>query len=233
MVRTRRNYPLLASDVARSWICIGLFVPILVALPLVVRGGFSLPDGQVAVVTYLVAWSIFAVIYIALSVGVFARADADTLARWLRSTPRPMTGWQRFTWAISGYGAIWFALAGGAVSLIAMMLLVTTGTDTPPVLIWSGVAVLAASWTLIAVSFAVHYAREHAIFGGLEFAGDELPQFSDFLYFALQTSTSAGSDVTVTARRMRHFIALHSIIAFIFNTVIIAVLVAVLIAVVG
>lgn len=233
MLRIRRDYPLLVSDVARSWICTALFVPILIALPFAVRTWFDLPSDQVAIVTYLVAWSLFSLIYIALSLVALQRADAATLARWLRATPRPDTRWERITWVISGYGAIWWALAGGGVSLVAMMLLVTTGTQTPPVLVWSGVVVLAASWTLIAVSFAVHYAREHAVTGGLDFPGDEAPRFDDYLYFALQTSTSAGADVTVTSRRMRRFVSLHSLIAFIFNTVIIAVLVAVLISVVG
>ncbi|MFC5824675.1 DUF1345 domain-containing protein [Nonomuraea insulae] len=230
--RQKRPYPLLADDVARSRVCVAIAAPFIVASPFVIRN-LDLQPTLVGILTAFVIWSIYSIVYIGLVFGVFMRADADTLGQWLWAVPRPRTRAQRISGIINGYGAIWWALSGGGVSIAAMIVLMTTGESTPPAIIWAGVVVLTASWAIIAVSFAVHYAREHALSGGLEFPG-EAPRFSDFLYLSLQLSTTfAGSDVVITTTRMRRFAALHGGIAFLFNTVIIAILVTVLLAAVS
>lgn len=236
--RPPRDYPWLASDITRSWLSIGVFLPILFGLTFAVaRTGFGLsgviPVDALPYLMFLVAWCGFSLVYMVTSVIAFGRADAETLARWMRAAPRPRTTRDHIWWAINGYGAIWWAVSGGVVSLLCVVLLVSGGSESPPALVWSGITVLAFTWALIAVSFAVHYAREHAVDGGLEFAGDR-PRFSDFLYLALQVSTTfASSDVAVTSSRLRKVVSLHGVLAFLFNTVIIAILVAVLIAVTG
>lgn len=234
--RPPRGYPWLASDITRSWLSIGVFVPILFGLTFVVaRGDLSsfgaIPIDTLPYLMFLVAWCGFSLVYMITSVIAFGRADAETLARWLRAAPRPRTTRDRVWWAVNGYGAIWWAISGGVVSLLCVVLLVGGGSQTSPVLVWSGITVLAVTWALIAVSFAVHYAREHAVEGGLEFAG-ERPRFSDFLYLALQVSTTfASSDVAIRSSKLRKVVSLHGVLAFLFNTVIVAILVAVLLAV--
>ncbi len=232
MSRRDRPYPLLAGDVARTRVCVAIALPVVLALIFVIRD-LDVPRVVFALGTFFVAWAIFCLVYLALALWVFLRADADTLARWLRQVPRPSTRGERISWALNGFGAIWWALSGGAVALVAMTVLITVGAGAPLAIVGAGVAVLVASWGLIAVSFALHYAREHALTGGLEFPG-EAPRFSDFLYLALQLSTtSASSDVVLTTTRMRRLAALHGAIAFLFNTVIIAILVAVLLSAVS
>ncbi len=96
-------------------------------------------------------------------------------------------------------------------------------------MIWSGVAVVTGSFALIVVSFALHYARRDATVGGLAFPGGTAPRFADYLYFSVQVSTTfGGSDVDVTTTRMRTAVTLHSVIAFTYNTVMVALLVSVL-----
>ncbi|MEV0617686.1 DUF1345 domain-containing protein [Nonomuraea sp. NPDC050404] len=232
MTGQKRPYPLLANDVARARICVAISLPVILAII------FALRELQLVTVLFsfasvFVTWSVICLVYIVLTLVAYLRADAGTLGQWLRATPRPTTPAQRISWAISGYGAVWWALNGGAISILAMVLLVTTGERTPVPLIWAGVVVLSASWALIAVSFALHYAREQATRGGFEFPGEE-PVFTDFIYLSLQLSTTfAGSDVTITTTRARRYAALHGGMAFLFNTVIIAILVTVMLSVVS
>jgi uncharacterized membrane protein len=89
---------------------------------------------------------------------------------------------------------------------------------------------LILSWLLTHVVFAVRYAHEWyesdagaALRRGLEFPGDDQPDYMDFLYFSLVLGmTFQVSDVQITARRLRRLAALHGLISFLYNTVIIA-----------
>lgn len=92
-------------------------------------------------------------------------------------------------------------------------------------------AALAASWLLIQTIFAFRYAhvyyqidgagKRHT--GGLEFPGKQDPDYFDFLYYAhVVGMTSQVSDVVVTSRRMRHLTLLHSVTAFAFNMLVLA-----------
>src|SRR5438309_1419820 len=59
--------------------------------------------------------------------------------------------------------------------------------------------------------------------GGLAFPGEANPDYWDFLYFSFVVGmTCQVSDVEVTGRVMRRLTLGHGIIAFLFNTVILA-----------
>lgn len=89
---------------------------------------------------------------------------------------------------------------------------------------------LAASWLLMQTIFAFRYAhvfyRQELVDhkgGGLEFPGKLPPDYYDFLYYAhVVGMTSQVSDVVVTSRAMRHLTLLHSISAFGFNMLVLA-----------
>jgi uncharacterized membrane protein len=85
------------------------------------------------------------------------------------------------------------------------------------------------SWTFTHTIFAIHYA--HQYFGGpeedlaegLEFPGDESPDYWDFIYYAYVIGTAcATADVNVTSKTMRRITTLHCVVAFFFNTTILA-----------
>ncbi|WP_316832624.1 DUF1345 domain-containing protein [Pedobacter aquatilis] len=84
------------------------------------------------------------------------------------------------------------------------------------------------SWVLVHTTFTMRYA--HLFYGdtknkngGLDFPGDEEPDFIDFAYFAFVIGmTFQVSDVEISSRKIRRLTLLHSIISFIFNTVIVA-----------
>lgn len=59
--------------------------------------------------------------------------------------------------------------------------------------------------------------------GGLDFPGDAMPDYGDFAYFAFVLGmTFQVSDVDITARSMRRLALAHSMIAFVFNIVVVA-----------
>jgi len=90
---------------------------------------------------------------------------------------------------------------------------------------------LASSWLLMHTIFAFRYAhvyyREHGPLAskgaGLSFPGQLAPDYMDFLYYAFVVGmTSQVSDVVVTSRPMRHWTLLHSVVAFAFNMLVLA-----------
>lgn len=86
-----------------------------------------------------------------------------------------------------------------------------------------------SSWAFTQVMFALHYAhdfyvaRENGNPGGLEFPDLTTPDYSDFLYFACVIGTSGQTaDVSFTSRVMRRTGLVHCVLAFFFNTTLVA-----------
>ncbi|MEP7165994.1 MAG: DUF1345 domain-containing protein [Ferruginibacter sp.] len=94
------------------------------------------------------------------------------------------------------------------------------------------VAGLMFSWILVHTIFAFRYA--HIYYGndkndagkhaeGLEFPDDKKPDYMDFAYFSFVIGmTFQVSDVEITSKRLRRLALLHGLIAFGFNTFIVA-----------
>jgi uncharacterized membrane protein len=88
------------------------------------------------------------------------------------------------------------------------------------------------SWLLLHTTFAIRYAHlyhDHnklktgSNIGGLDFPTKEEPDYLDFAYFSFVIGmTFQVSDVQVNSRVIRRFVLLHSLISFVFNTIIVA-----------
>jgi uncharacterized membrane protein len=94
-------------------------------------------------------------------------------------------------------------------------------------------ATVAASWIFVQTVFALHYAHEYYtvvqrsdgedVRGGLAFPGDELPDYWDFLHFAVIIGVaSQTADIAFTSKTLRRLGTLHGVVAFTFNTVVLA-----------
>ena len=89
-----------------------------------------------------------------------------------------------------------------------------------------------AGWVMVVLAYAVTYLRRDVESGGLDFPGTEQPVWRDYVYVSVQVSTTfATSDVTVTNTAMRGCVTSQTLIAFVFNTVIVALLVSVMLTV--
>jgi len=91
------------------------------------------------------------------------------------------------------------------------------------------VLTIASSWAFTQTMFALHYAHDYYAsatrgeHGGLDFPGGQTPDYSDFLYFACIIGTSAQTaDVALSSRRMRRTGTVHCVLAFFFNTTLLA-----------
>ncbi len=185
--------------------------------------------------SYFVAWIVYCVVQSLLTVRAFSGVDGRTLAAWLRADdPPPAFRWFRVMTADSGTaGAVMFCIVAVVAVVIAATQPSLRGQPGFVVLAFLSVA---GSWLLIIVTFAALYARKDAHENGLAFPGsehDDLPEFFDYLYFSVQIGTAfTSSDVSITDRSMRRTVTAHSLVAFVFNTVIVALLVSFLLAVV-
>jgi uncharacterized membrane protein len=93
-------------------------------------------------------------------------------------------------------------------------------------------ATVAASWFMVHLIFAVHYA--HGFYGveasgptvdagGLHFPGDEEPDYWDFVHFAVIIGVAAQTaDIAIAAKPLRRLCTVHALFSFAFNTVIVA-----------
>lgn len=167
----------------------------------------------------MIAWDAGAVLYLAmLSTTMLSETVAQIRARAERQD--------------EGAVAILVIACLAATASIAAIGLQLAGIGSVPAgqrglhLALGGLTIL-CSWTLLHAFFTLHYAGAYyartATEPCLDFPGKRDPDYVDFLYFAYTIGcTSQTSDVGVTTRQARALVLIHSILAFIFNTSILA-----------
>ncbi|WP_424137626.1 DUF1345 domain-containing protein [Roseomonas chloroacetimidivorans] len=128
-------------------------------------------------------------------------------------------------------------VAAALVSLVAVGADLAATKGTPGA---NQAAILAGgtvmiSWLFVQVLFAHHYAHAHWLRGsGLDFPGNDQPDFPEFLYFAMTVGMTAQvSDVTTRSAGMRRLVLGHGLLAFLFNAVVVAAAVNLAAALVG
>lgn len=166
----------------------------------------------------LLGWDCAVALYLAACARMMHRADAGAIRRRAR---RQDEG--RAVILVLTSLAIAFSFGAIAVEL--------HGLDDHDPNSWrlalAGVTIL-LSWTVAQVVMALHYAGAYYgdpdAEGGLDFPGDDrAPDYADFLYFAFTMGAACQtSDVAVTTRGMRGLVLAHTILAFLFNTTILA-----------
>lgn len=131
-----------------------------------------------------------------------------------------------------------FILAATLICLFVVVVLlkstkVLSGT-TLTLHILLSIAAVISSWALVHTLFVFRYANlyyESAVEGksakkysqGLEFPDEPEPDYLDFAYFSFVIGmTFQVSDVEISSKRIRRLALLHSLVAFAFNTVIVA-----------
>jgi uncharacterized membrane protein len=129
-----------------------------------------------------------------------------------------------------------FVMTASLVSLVAMYLLLKStkgeSEQTVSCYIFLAMGAVAVSWWLVHTVYTMRYAHlyyttdggKKAPLGGLEFPADmKDPDYLDFVYFAFVIGmTFQVSDVVITSRRIRRIVWAHGLIAFAFNTAIVA-----------
>ena len=172
---------------------------------------------------FLLAWDLTAFIYVALAFVMMARSTVETChAR--------AALYDEGDWAIVALVVV--SAAASFVAIFAELAAIKSGQAAAGIsLVVTGVTVVLA-WTFTHVIFTLHYANlyyrpdEDGVPGGLDFPGDEPPDYRDFLYYSFVIGCAAQTgDVATTSRDMRMISLAHGIVAFTFNTAILALMI--------
>jgi uncharacterized membrane protein len=128
-------------------------------------------------------------------------------------------------------------IAAALVSFLAVGLVLGPSKNLAPSqrFVHVGLSIIAVicSWLLTHTVFAIHYAHifytdsaeesSGRRYGGLEFPGSNDPDYLDFIYFSFVIGmTFQVSDVQISSRRIRRYVLIQGLLAFVFNTIILA-----------
>ena len=171
----------------------------------------------------VVAWDAFALVSLALIWCILATADArHTHVIAGRESPGRAVAFVFVPVAVAGsLSAVGLLLNTGMMPTLPMAMRVLHAA-------LAGAGVVSA-WLLLHSVFTLRYA--HLYYdadpapGGLDFpAGSAPPDYLDFAYFAFGIGMAAQTaDVSIYGRTIRHAVLLHGLLAFAFNTAVVAV----------
>ncbi|UEG52228.1 DUF1345 domain-containing protein [Mucilaginibacter daejeonensis] len=130
-----------------------------------------------------------------------------------------------------------FVVGGTLISLLSIFFLMRSPENASPSQVTFHVCMtigsVITSWWLVHTAFTLRYA--HVFYdtrddngkkvnaGGLRFPEECEPDYMDLVYFSFNLGVAFQvSDVATTSPRMRRLVWMHSLIAFVFNTAIVA-----------
>lgn len=181
----------------------------------------SLAAGRLAASTrMLCGWNAGAGLYLVWSWIEMLRADVGDVRR--RAAEQ-----DEAEWVVLGISAL-----ATIVSLAAIGLeLHAAGGPDDKIDAWRlalAATTIVVSWLFIHTTITLHYARLFygtggKAVGGLDFPQTPAPDYADFLYFSFTIGAAAQtSDVAITSRIMRRMVLVQTILAFLFNTTVLA-----------
>jgi uncharacterized membrane protein len=172
---------------------------------------------------FLAAWNLAAWLYLILAWSLMFRADTEAL---IRQAERHDEG---------EVAILLLSILAGVFSLLSIIVELSASHGlTGLTKAWHiGLAfvTILSSWAFIHTAFSMHYAHGYYLKGSakdppLGFPGREAPLYPDFLYFAFVIGTSAQTaDVSFTHSSLRRVGLVHCIVAFAFNTTVVALMI--------
>lgn len=197
-----------------------------IATAVAVAVGLFLPHGMAThpVTRMLVAWNAGAALYVAMAAVMMQRSTHHGMRR-------------RAQLQDDGQVAILLlACIASVASIAAIAAELAVAKDIHGFLKTAHIALagmtVVTSWAFIQVMFALHYAHDyyaaacHGRAAGLQFPNDEEPDYGDFFYAAAIVGTSGQTaDVSYSTKPMRRIGSLHCILAYFFNTTVLALLI--------
>ncbi|HEY6566822.1 MAG TPA: DUF1345 domain-containing protein [Actinomycetota bacterium] len=189
----------------------------------------SIDRVDTVVVLFLAAWNLFAILYVVFTLRTFLpvpRAEFEAMMSE-RGASRA-TFWRLLN--REGEGPT-YAVESALVAFSVVILLPRIPVlETDWVLVPTSFIILMSCWALSIVSYALHYAEKDFVETGLEFPGTRTNDFHDYLYFSIAVATTFGAtDVNITTPTMRRVVNFHTVLTFVYNSVIVATLAAILV----
>ncbi|WP_395665910.1 DUF1345 domain-containing protein [Methylocella sp.] len=206
-----------------------------VAIP--AAAGLVTPTPWAFATRLLIGWNAGALLYFALAGMLVVTSDCDSMRRRAKASDegRVVT--------------LILTCAAAAVSMAAIVGELGVSQDMAGLAkalhVTLAAATIVTAWTFIHLTFALHYAHEYfdeiddeeagvrkpgdaphdkpELAGGLKFPGTDVPDYLDFLYFSFIIGVaSQTADVSIASKEMRRVSLAHSIIAFFFNSAVLA-----------
>jgi uncharacterized membrane protein len=206
-------------------------VNLLAAVAVGIATGMLVPGTWGRVARLVAAWDVGSAAWILLAWVIIHRADVEgTRHRAAAEDP--------------GRTAIWVLLVGASTfSLLAtgyLLRQVRRGVfhshePVIPLLL----AAMAGAWAATHTAYTLRYAHLHYrdrgnVEAGVKFPDELAPTYLDFAYFAFTIGMCFQvSDVAVTTREFRGAVLMHAVLAFTYNTVILAVAINLLVGALG
>ena len=131
-------------------------------------------------------------------------------------------------------GIFFVVLVVVVTSVVSLFMALSEPQGPDPWLVAASVTSVLLGWFTVQALGAFHYAYEYYqapdpggedqdVEGGLEFPGDEDPDGTAFMYFSYTIGTSvATSDTKLTSNAMRRRVTVHLVFSHLFNTIILA-----------
>jgi uncharacterized membrane protein len=184
---------------------------------------------QMFVSGYVVAWPVYTALYVGWSVAVYSRLDRVTLRRVtaadVEEEQRPLPRFLGFTGTTN-------TTVSAAVVAVVVTVAIAQRPEFRDNFSYSllALATVASSWVLLVFSFAQSYLRLGADeYTHFRFHFSETPRFSDYFTLAVLVSTMAATvPADPTSRAAWTVVRSNVIIAFVFNSIIIAMMVSLL-----
>jgi uncharacterized membrane protein len=192
----------------------------LVLATVVALAAWLVVPGEISVATRaLLAWDSGGLILLGVALVIIVRSNAkETRRRAAAYDP--------------GRHSVWFiVLAGSAVSLFAAAVLLRQGHGGTAFLrslhVALCIATVAISWLVTHSAFTLRYAhlyyRDAEREGGIDLPGNERLDDFDFAYFAFTIAMCFQvSDATISSQRIRRIALGQALLSFLYNTVILA-----------
>ena len=184
---------------------------------------FLLPESLRLAVRLTVAWDVAAACYLIAAFRLMQTCDSTVVRK--RAARHDES-------RVVILVVVLLAIASSLAAIAGLIIEAKAAEDTAKALLLSlaGLTIL-LSWTLTQIMFTLHYAHDYyrpdpasaEAAGGLEFPGDEKPDYWDFFYFATSIgAASQTSDTLVKSKVLRRLVTLHAIVSFFFNTTVLA-----------
>lgn len=173
---------------------------------------------------WLIAWNTGAWLYVALAAAMMIRSSKDHMRHRAQLQDD------------GKYAILGLTVVSAIASLVAIAFELAVvkdlhGWTRGAHIALAGLTVL-SSWSFIQIMFTLHYAHDYYLAAchghkpGLSFPDDPDPDYGDFFYFSAVIGTSGQTaDVSFVTKPMRRIGSLHCILAYLFNTTVLALLI--------
>jgi len=184
---------------------------------------FVAPDDTPSLIGIMLAWNVFALCYLILSWIVIIKRSVPEIRKWAKKDDGSV---------IFVFVLILTSSLASMFTILLLMLSQSNSESTNNLYMPVAVAGMMLSWLMVHSTYTFHYAHMYydddknssgKDANGLEFPGDEKPNYIDFAYFSFIIGcTFQVSDVEISSAKIRRVALVHTLLSFGLNTFVVA-----------